>query len=281
MKQMLKEVRKKPQSKEKEAKQTHGNAQQQPQEFGSNLVDSATALQNFLNRIPISSIPSLKHSPALDLKAGDCLKDAVHFLYEKNVYGAFITDILSDDSSTTAAAAGKFSDRCIGKSNIHPIKRISSKKEPSSQASVPEDVEKLWCMFSVFRDLKKQNDLHSRTNDTLGKDNGFFSMLEQTPHLATTKVAELAKSFIWDPFFPVYLDTDTLLHVLMLLSTHSLQVLPIKQRSTSKVTSFVTQTAVIHLFLQSSGLEWFDRIVNGALSEFRYCLLKQNHVVEV
>lgn len=58
------------------------------------------------------------------------------------------------------------------------------------------------------------------------------------------QVGELAKSFLWDPFFRITLD-DFLMHVLQLLSTHRLQILPVMEQPNSEVIGFVTQ--VFHL----------------------------------
>lgn len=58
--------------------------------------------------------------------------------------------------------------------------------------------------------------------------------------LQVQQIGELAKSFLWDSFFPVRLD-DTLFHVLLLLSKHRLQVVPVIERPDSKDIGFVTQ----------------------------------------
>ncbi|KAA8536091.1 hypothetical protein F0562_028569 [Nyssa sinensis] len=140
----------------------------------------------------------------LELKTGDSLRDAIGLLYEKNVFGAPIADVI--DSATTS---GNFLDPYIG-----------------------------------FID--------------------FATMV-----LWSLEIGELAKSFLWDPFFPVHLN-DTLFHVLLLLSKHRIQFVPVIEQFSSKVIAFVTQNAVIQLLLQSSGLEWFDSIADKPLSEFRF-----------
>ncbi|MBA0614215.1 hypothetical protein Godav_014536 [Gossypium davidsonii] len=161
--------------------------------------DSATALQLFLDRIPINnSIPGIKNSPVVELKTGDTVKDAIEFLYTKNAFGAPIVDVLDPEIPLT-----RFPDRYIG-----------------------------------FLDF-------------------------------ATLVGELAKSFLWNPFFPVRLE-DTLFHVLLLISKHRIQVVPVVEQSNLKVTGFVTQNAVIQLLLQSDGLTWFDSIAEKPLSEFRF-----------
>ncbi|KAB2634622.1 SNF1-related protein kinase regulatory subunit gamma-1-like [Pyrus ussuriensis x Pyrus communis] len=66
---------------------------------------------------------------------------------------------------------------------------------------------------------------------------GVFDVLEQHPHIGQTKMGELANSFIWDSYFPV-------------------QVVPIIERTNSKLIGFISQHGVLHLLLQSSGLEF-------------------------
>ncbi|TYH85493.1 hypothetical protein ES332_D02G270500v1 [Gossypium tomentosum] len=167
--------------------------------------DSATALQLFLDRIPINnSIPGIKNSPVVELKTGDTVKDAIEFLYTKNAFGAPIVDVLDPEIPLT-----RFPDRYIG--------------------------------FLDFATLV----------------------------LWSLQVGELAKSFLWNPFFPVRLE-DTLFHVLLLISKHRIQVVPVVEQSNLKVTGFVTQNAVIQLLLQSDGLTWFDSIAEKPLSEFRF-----------
>ncbi|XP_059654881.1 SNF1-related protein kinase regulatory subunit gamma-1-like [Cornus florida] len=214
-------------------------------------ADSATALQLFLDRIPINSIPGINNSSTVsELKKGDCLADAIRLMYKKNVFGAPIADDVLDSDTTT----NKFLDKFMGFIDF------------------PTMV--LWC-------LEECEDVHIHTKDEEGNEmgsNSFFSMLDQNPRVAQTKIGELAKSFLWDPFFPVNLE-NTLFHVMLLLSKHPLQFVPVTEQSSSKVIGFVSQNAVIQLLFQSSGLEWFDSIADKALSEFHY--ENDEHVVHV
>lgn len=73
-------------------------------------TDSATALQLFLDRIPVRSIPGIKNgSSVLELETGVTVKDAIELLYEKNVWIAPIADVLDPESTI-----GRSSDRYIG-----------------------------------------------------------------------------------------------------------------------------------------------------------------------
>ncbi|KAJ6671389.1 hypothetical protein OIU85_015166 [Salix viminalis] len=204
-------------------------------------LDPGSALQMFLDHIPISSIPGIKNSPVVELNAEDRVKDAIHLLYEKNVSGAPIADVVDPDT-----IIGRFSDRYVGYIDLAGM---------------------------VLWSLEECEKAPVQTRGTGGDENGkgsIFTMLEDNPRIGQAKVGELAKSYLWDPFFPVHLD-DTLFHVLLLLSNHHrLQVVPVIDRSNFQGIGFVTQNAVIQLLLQSSGLEWFDSIADKTLSEFRF-----------
>ncbi|KAK8476503.1 hypothetical protein V6N13_017962 [Hibiscus sabdariffa] len=187
--------------------------------------DHATALQLFLDRIPINnSIPGIRNAPVVELKTGDSVKDAIELLYTKNAFGAPITDV---------------SDRFpyIGFLDFATLVLWSLEK------CVPIDGH--------------------------GETGSLMSLLGKNPEIGNTKIGELAKSFLWNPFFAVHLE-DTLFHVLLLLSKHRVQVAPIVDQSHLRVIGFVTQTAVIQLLLRSDGLAWFDSIVEKPLAEFRF-----------
>ncbi|KAL2346119.1 hypothetical protein Fmac_000119 [Flemingia macrophylla] len=203
-------------------------------------IDSGSALQQFLDRIPISSIAGIQSSPVLELKAGDTVRDAIHVLYEKDIFSAAIVDV--SDSNT---ASTRFSDRYIGLIDFTSMV--------------------LWCLEEYD---KMKNDTMEKYPEDIEED-GFFSILDHVPQIGQTKVCELAKSFLWEPFFPVNMD-DTVLHALLLLSKHRLHVLPVIQQPEAGLIGFVTQNALVQHLLQSSELEWFDSIADKNLSDFRF-----------
>ncbi|KAL0536218.1 hypothetical protein IC582_025159 [Cucumis melo] len=67
-------------------------------------MDSATALQRYLDHIPVSSISGIKSSVVLEVKTGDFVKDALRIMFKKNVASALIADVSTDG----------FPDRFIG-----------------------------------------------------------------------------------------------------------------------------------------------------------------------
>ncbi|CAN6446638.1 unnamed protein product [Victoria cruziana] len=190
------------------------------------------ALKVFLDRIPISSIPGIQNSPVLELKPSDFIRDAIALLHQKDMFAAPIADEWATENRN-------FSDHNIGLVDL------------SSMI--------LWCL----EEIEKSDQRSDKECDDL------FSALDKLPQIGQATIRELAKSFRWASFFPAYPD-DTLLHVLLLLSKHQLKAVPIISPVDSRVIGFLTQHAVLHLLLQCSGLNWFDRIADTALSEFRF-----------
>ncbi|KAM0012850.1 putative CBS domain-containing protein [Helianthus debilis subsp. tardiflorus] len=211
-------------------------------------VDSATALQLFLDHIPISSIPGIHNSPStvLVVKTHTCMKDGIKMLYEKNVSGALIDDTSERDPTTSFTTS--FSHPYIGFISFSNMV--------------------LWCL-QEFQKHQRGNKIDHAKGLKKIKSHGFFSLLAKIPAVSEAKISELAASFLWNPVFPVKPD-QSLFHVLLLLSKHRLSVVPVTEHFSSKVVGYVTEHSVNHILLQSSGLEWFDSIADKPLSDFRF-----------
>ncbi|XP_031477118.1 SNF1-related protein kinase regulatory subunit gamma-1-like isoform X1 [Nymphaea colorata] len=209
-----------------------GSVMGKEEEDPATVDDPNHALKVFLDRIPISSIPGIQNSSVLELKPSDSIRDAIALLHQKDVFAAPIADGWATEDRN-------FSDHNIGVVDL---------------ASMI-----LWCM----EEIEKSAENFDKEGDDL------FSALDKLPQIGQATIRELAKSFRWASFLPAYPD-DTLLHVLLLLSKHQLKAVPIISHVDSRVIGFLTQNAVLHLLLQCSGLNWFDRIADKALCEFRF-----------
>lgn len=74
-------------------------------------------------------------------------------------------------------------------------------------------------------------------------------MLKLGVFVLPLQIAELAKSFLWEPFFPAY-EADTLFHALLLFSKHHrLNVIPVVDQSKLTVSGFISQVNKMDLFL--------------------------------
>uniref|UniRef100_A0A453F3I3 CBS domain-containing protein n=1 Tax=Aegilops tauschii subsp. strangulata TaxID=200361 RepID=A0A453F3I3_AEGTS len=195
------------------------------------------ALKSFLDHIPVSSLSgALQSSPSpgtpLELNLDACVLDAIGSMRPANAGGAVIVDEVH-------RSLGKFVDRDIG------------------YVDLPSLV--LWALEELDRVSTERQD----------KSSDFLSSLKLHPQIAETKIAWLAKLFLLEPFFPVR-SHDTLFHAMLLFSKHHrLNVIPVVESVNSSVDGFVTQNAVMELLLQSSGLEWLDKIADKQLSVFR------------
>ncbi|KAL9262562.1 hypothetical protein AKJ16_DCAP08753 [Drosera capensis] len=99
--------------------------------------------------------------------------------------------------------------------------------------------------------IDQQDEFASKKDAPTDSNITVFSMLQKSPRLSLAKW-QIWQNRVWQLFFPVHLEVDTLLHVLLL---------PLKA---------CALYSVIHLLLQASGLEWFDSIANKTLLEFRF-----------
>lgn len=198
------------------------------------------ALKSFLDHIPASSVPGALQptaSPAVEIKPNDSVLDAIDAMYSGSAAGAVIIDEVQ-------SSFGKYVDRDIGFVDFSTLV--------------------LWALEELGKTDSEPKD---------GSD--FFSSIKKHPQIAETKIAWLAKLFLWEPFFPVRIN-DTLFHAMLLFSKHHrLNVVPVVELMNSSVIGFVTQNAVIELLLQSSGLEWLDKIADKQLSEFRFAYARK------
>ncbi|KAL6842613.1 hypothetical protein ACP4OV_027457 [Aristida adscensionis] len=192
------------------------------------------ALKSFLDHIPVSSVPGALRptaTPAVEVKLDGSVRDAIDAMYRGGAAGAVIVD-------DVRTSFGKFVDRDIGFVELSSLL--------------------LWALEELGKVEPKDS------------SPDFLSCLKRSPQIAETKIAWLAKLFIWEPFFPVRTH-DTLFHAMLLFSKHHrLNVVPLVESMNSSVMGFVTQNAVMELLLQSSGLEWLDKIADKKLSEFRF-----------
>ncbi|WOH03642.1 hypothetical protein DCAR_0623041 [Daucus carota subsp. sativus] len=192
-------------------------------------IDSGTALQLFLDHIPVSSVTAIPNPPETQ---NSSLFDSL-FYSAPSILKLFLNSI------------HKLNNPYVGIIDLASML--------------------LWFLKECEDYFRNKRDDDMRYEFT----SGIFSMLEQVDHIAETKIGELAKSCLWEPFFPIN-SHDTLFHVLLLLSKHQLHLVPIVKGHKSNITGFITESAVVDLLLQSSGLEWFDNIADKAMLDFRF-----------
>ncbi|GLJ19117.1 hypothetical protein SUGI_0343350 [Cryptomeria japonica] len=222
------------------------------------------ALELFLDRIPLSSIPGIHNATVLEIKSNDSIEVAITCLYKQNVMGAPVLD-------ESASNQNPLTDRYIGLVEFAGMVLWVLEKFKLAESEIKSR--------GLAMSSNKSN-FNIRTSDNTDQTNpahyieeieeeGFFSMLKRLPNVGRAKVGEIARSFRWGPFLPVRLD-DSLLHVLLLLSKHSLKAVPVVDPPDMHVKGFITQNAAVQILLQCSGLEWFDMIAQKTLFDFGF-----------
>ncbi|KAI5076724.1 hypothetical protein GOP47_0008789 [Adiantum capillus-veneris] len=212
-------------------------------------------LKVFFDRVPLSSIPGLKNGQVLELRMKECIGEAIRRLYLDSVMGAPVCD----ETGTEHGLGIIGTDPYVG------LVELSS-----MLLWVLEELEKadIEGRKRGLRGINTDTKFHNEEERVL-EEKGFFRSLREHTSIWDTKVAAMARSFMWGPFLPVRPE-DTLLHALLMLSKHTLKAVPVMDSTTKRVTGFITQDAAIQLLLQCAGLEWFDSIADKRLSSFKF-----------
>lgn len=108
----------------------------------------------------------------------------------------------------------------------------------------------------------------------------FFEKLTSSDLYKNTKVKDLTGSFRWAPFVPVQ-NLDCLLTLLLLLSKYRIKTLPVVESGEGKIENLVTQSAVIQMLAQCSGLPWFESLGKKSLSEIGLPRMRPDQVRKV
>lgn len=108
----------------------------------------------------------------------------------------------------------------------------------------------------------------------------FFEELTSSDLYRNTKVKDITGSFRWAPFVPVQ-NSDCLLTLLLLLSKYRIKSLPVVESGEGRIENFITQSAVIHMLSECSGLPWFESLGKKSLSEIGLPRMKPDKVVKV
>ncbi|KAL3686181.1 hypothetical protein R1sor_004203 [Riccia sorocarpa] len=226
------------------------------------------ALKAFFERIPLHSIPGIDNSGVIEVQAGQTIEEAMRLLYKEDVLGAPVVDV-----PLGTVVAGPVTDHYVGLIDLGSMILWSLEefevKEPQAQVrglQVAEDRE-------LSQETSDGRGVEGRAEEAEGvskkENDDFWSLLSRLDDIGSSKVGALARSFRWGPFLPIYPE-DSLLHILMLLSKHSLKAAPVVDPEDNKVTGFITQDAAMQLLLQCSGLPWFDSISQKQLSQFMF-----------
>ncbi|CAK9203310.1 unnamed protein product [Sphagnum jensenii] len=233
------------------------------------------ALKVFFDRIPLFSVPGIDNAGVVEVTANDTIGDALKLLYKQRVLGAPVRDPHRLDSAP-------WTDRYVGLIDfasmvlwaLEEFEDAEERAKVSGMILSPTDAPEnatasLGKMMMAEQVIGGTQSTSSPADDDL--EDGFFGLLNKLDSVKSTNVGALSRSFRWGPFLPVRPD-DSLLHVLLLLSKHHLQAVPVvaAESEDATVKGFITQDAAVQLLLQCDGLTWFDLIAEKPLSDLGF-----------
>lgn len=94
------------------------------------------------------------------------------------------------------------------------------------------------------------------------------------------QVGDISGSFRWAPFLALQ-KSNSFLTMLLLLSKYRMKSIPVVDLGEAKVDNIITQSAVIHMLEECSGLHWFESWGSKKLSELGLPLMKPGNIIKV
>ncbi|KAG5523092.1 hypothetical protein RHGRI_035037 [Rhododendron griersonianum] len=108
----------------------------------------------------------------------------------------------------------------------------------------------------------------------------FFEALTSSDFYRNTKVCDISGSFRWAPFLALQ-KANSFLTMLLLLSKYRMKSIPVVDPGEGKIDNIITQSAVIHMLEECSGLHWFESWGTKKLSELGLPLMKPSRIFKV
>lgn len=94
------------------------------------------------------------------------------------------------------------------------------------------------------------------------------------------QVLDISGSFRWAPFLALE-RSNSFLTMLLLLSKYKMKSIPVVDLGADRIDNVITQSAVIHMLAECSGLQWFECWGTKKLSEVGLPLAAPNQIIKV
>ncbi|MBA0689400.1 hypothetical protein Goari_007131 [Gossypium aridum] len=94
------------------------------------------------------------------------------------------------------------------------------------------------------------------------------------------QVRDISGSFRWAPFLALQ-KSNTFLTMLLLLSKYKMKSVPVLDLGDGKIDNIITQSAVIHMLAECTGLHWFESWGSKKLSEIGLPTMSPEHIITV
>ncbi|KAG5523097.1 hypothetical protein RHGRI_035037 [Rhododendron griersonianum] len=231
--------------------------------------------------IPVSAFPPAPSSQVIEINSDASLAEAVQLMSEHKVLSAPVVDV-------DAPKDASWIDRYIGIVEFVGIVvwiLHQSEKEDGSdglellngepEAKIGPAVA---AAVSGVSSPRKRGNLSPRSAAIIsGK---FFEALTSSDFYRNTKVCDISGSFRWAPFLALQ-KANSFLTMLLLLSKYRMKSIPVVDPGEGKIDNIITQSAVIHMLEECSGLHWFESWGTKKLSELGLPLMKPSRIFKV
>lgn len=108
----------------------------------------------------------------------------------------------------------------------------------------------------------------------------FFQVVKDSKIIEKAKVGDITGTFRWGPFLPVA-GEDTMLTVLLLLSTYRLKGVPVVSAESDMVTNIITQSSIVSMLWECQGMDWFDHVASQSLESLGLPLMSAERMIKV
>ncbi|XP_010555543.1 PREDICTED: SNF1-related protein kinase regulatory subunit gamma-1-like [Tarenaya hassleriana] len=223
--------------------------------------------------IPVSSFPISTASRVTEIRSDTSLADTVKILSRNKILSAPIVDVDASDEAS-------WIDRYIGIVEFAGIAvwilQQSEPPSPRSQAS------RTGAALAVAANgvTNAAGLIALGPEDASVTSGNFFEDLTSSEFYKNTKVKDISGSFRWAPFLALQ-KSNSFLTMLLLLSKYKMKSVPVVNLGEGKIDNIVTQSAVIHMLAECSGLSWFESWGERTVSDTGLPYMSSDHIVKV
>ncbi|KAE9608570.1 hypothetical protein Lal_00020908 [Lupinus albus] len=221
--------------------------------------------------IPVSAFPLPPSNQEIEIKSDATLAEAVKILAKHNILSAPVVDVDAPEDAS-------WIDRYIGIVEFAGIVVwILHQSEPTSPKS-PSSGTAFAAAANGMTSALELDALNLGSAPTASGN--FFEDLISSDLYKNTKVRDISGSFRWAPFLALE-RSNSFLTMLLLLSKYKMKSVPVVDLGAGRIDNIITQSAVIHMLAECSGLQWFESWGDKKLSEVGLPLVTPSQIIKV
>ncbi|KAM1433142.1 hypothetical protein ACFX1R_016464 [Malus domestica] len=225
--------------------------------------------------VPVSAFPPAPENQVIEIRSDTSLAEAVKILAQHRILGAPVVDVDAPEDAS-------WIDRYIGIVEFAGIVVwILHQSEPSSPRT-PTSPSSATAMAAAANGLKGLDlaGLDFVSDFAAATSGSFFEALTSSEFYKNTQVRDISGSFRWAPFLALQ-SSNSFLTMLLLLSKYKMKSVPVVDLGDGKIDNIITQSAVIHMLAECTGLQWFESWGKKKLSELGLPMMTANCIVKV